>query len=167
MIKEEKLHELKEETEKRVAKLKDEMKAKKDFKLTVFENPENYDQMIIMDKIEAVAKCEHHRCEFRCVITAGYLPNPNRLMGASKFIRIVEKYLNLDIETLQERATQQIMSEFNTFGCRGAMVVIKGQHSCIAYRGVHSTSSVMITSAVSGVFQSDSLARGEFLSLIK
>ena len=164
-IKHEETKDLKMETEKRIERMDKEMKAQKDFVLTTFENTENYNQMVIMKNISAVAKCEHHKCEFQCIVHAGYLPT-KRLIGASKFNRITRKYLNLAEETLQERATQQILNDFMELDPLGAMVIIEGKHSCIMHRGVRDNST-MITSAVGGVFQTDALARQEFLTLIK
>lgn len=162
MIKEEKPEELKQETIKRKRRLNSEMKAMDDFKLTVFDNTEGYDQMIIMDNVKAVAKCEHHECEFHCIVSAGYIPK-DKLMGASKFVRIIRKSLNLGKKTLQERATQEILDSFLKLKCQGAMVVVKGKHSCIGYRGVHSDST-MITSAVAGAFRDNPATRAEFIS---
>lgn len=164
-IKHEKTEDLQIETDKRIERMDAEMKAQKDFVLTTFENTEGYNQMVIMKNISAVAKCEHHHCEFQCIVHAGYLPT-KQLMGASKFNRITRKHLNLGEKTLQERATQQILEDLMELKPLGAMVVIEGKHSCIMHRGVRDNST-MITSGVGGVFKDDALARQEFLSLIK
>lgn len=164
-IKKELSKDLEKETKKRLIRLDKEMKSGEDFKLTMFENKEGYDQMIIMKDMRAVAKCEHHHCEFTCIIHAGYISN-GWLIGASKFNRITRKYLHLKKETLQERATQQILNELMKIKPLGAIVTIQGKHSCIAYRGVREDST-MITSAVGGVFKTDPSAKAEFISLTK
>jgi GTP cyclohydrolase I len=47
------------------------------------------------------------------------------------------------------------------------MVVCEAQHLCMTARGVKKQNSVMVTSAVRGIFKDDPRARAEFLSLIK
>jgi len=165
MIAKEYQKDLEVETQKRIDKLNTEMEALEDFKLTMFENTEGYDQIIMMRKIKAVAKCEHHHCEFTMVVHAGYIPS-QWLIGASKFNRTVRKHAHLNKKTLQERVTQKILKDLMTIEPKGAMVVVEGQHSCIAYRGVRDDST-MITSAVGGVFLTDASAKAEFMSLIK
>src|SRR3990167_4479782 len=102
-IKRELAKDLEKETAARIKRFKEEMKLQNDFDLTVFENIEGYDQIILMKRIKEVALCEHHECEFSSTIHCGYIPE-KWLMGASKFVRIVRSHLNLDIKTLQERA---------------------------------------------------------------
>lgn len=165
MVKKELAKDLQKETEKRIARLDKEMKSQETFKLTMFENLEGYDQIIIMKDMKAVAKCEHHKCEFTTIVHAGYIPT-RWLMGASKFNRTVRKHLHLNKETLQERATQLILNDLMKLKPLGAMVVIEGKHSCIAYRGVRDDST-MVTSAVGGVFKTDASAKAEFMSHLK
>lgn len=153
------------ETEARIQRLDSEMEAQENFKLTMFENTEKYNQIVMMKDMKAVAKCEHHHCEFTTIVHAGYIPK-KWLIGASKFNRITRKYLHLNKKTLQERATQQILNDLMTTSPLGAIVIIEGKHSCIAYRGVRDDST-MITSAVGGVFKTDPSAKAEFISLLK
>jgi GTP cyclohydrolase I len=165
MIKKELQQDLEIETAKRIEKLDKEMEALEDFKLTMFENTEKYDQIIMMKNIKAVAKCEHHHCEFTMKVHAGYIPQ-EWLIGASKFNRTVRKHAHLNKKTLQERVTKEILNDLMSISPKGAMVVVEGRHSCIAYRGVRDD-SVMITSAVGGVFANDPGAKAEFMSLLK
>lgn len=165
MIKKERVQDLEKETEKRIEKLNKEMDAQENFKLTMFENTEKYNQIIMMKEISAVAKCEHHHCEFIMKVHAGYIPG-KWLIGASKFNRTVRKHAHLNKKTLQERVTQLILKDLMSIGAKGAMVIVEGKHSCIGYRGVRDNST-MITSAVGGVFERDSSAKAEFISLLK
>ena len=156
---------LKRETKKRIAKLKAEFKNEP--KLKVFENTEEYDQMVALTNIEFSAKCEHHELEFHGICHIGYLPD-KWLIGISKLARITESCLNPTICTLQERATKQILNKLKkSLDPLGIMVIVKGKHGCVGYRGVKKLSSIMITSAIDGVFKSNtSGARQEFLSLV-
>ena len=164
-IKKEKACDLEIETEARIQRLNNEMEALENFKLTMFENKEGYDQIIMMKDIKAVARCEHHHCEFTMKVHAGYIPN-TWLIGASKFNRIVRKHAHLNKKTLQERVTQEILQDLMSIKPKGAIVIVQGKHSCIAYRGVRDD-SIMITSAVGGVFKTDSSAKSEFINLLK
>ena len=165
MIKKESQENLGKETFLRIARLDKEMEEQENFTLTMFENTEKYDQIISMKRISAVAKCEHHHCEFIMKVHAGYIPN-KWLIGASKFNRIVRKHANLKKKTLQERVTQGILNDLESTKPQGAIVIIEGKHSCIGYRGVRDDST-MITSAVSGVFKKDSNLETKFINLIK
>lgn len=165
MITKELQKDLERETTKRIEKLNGEMQACENFKLTMFENTEKYDQIVMMKDIQAVAKCEHHHCEFTMKVHAGYIPQ-QWLIGASKFNRITRKHAHLNKKTLQERVTKEILDTLMTTKPKGAMVIIEGKHSCIAYRGVRDNST-MITSAVGGIFKRDPSAKAEFISLLK
>jgi GTP cyclohydrolase I len=48
----------------------------------------------------------------------------------------------------------------------GVMVVIEGQHSCSALRGVKKHGSSMVTTARRGAFRSDPALRTEFYQLV-
>ena len=50
---------------------------------------------------------------------------------------------------------------------KGAMVVAEAQHMCMVMRGVEKQNSIMITSAVRGLFKSDHRTREEFMGHIR
>jgi GTP cyclohydrolase I len=164
-VKKELQKDLKVETAKRIKKLKGEFSKLPILK--VFENTEKYDQMVILANIEFAALCEHHQIEFHGIAHVGYLPKDS-LIGISKLARVVEQCLNPTICTVQEKATKQILDVLKkALDPSGIMVVVKGKHGCVGYRGIKKPASVMITSAIDGAFKSElSGARAEFLSLI-
>jgi GTP cyclohydrolase I len=49
---------------------------------------------------------------------------------------------------------------------RGVAVVIQAKHLCMSCRGVQKHRSVMITSAMRGVFRDEGPARSEFFQLV-
>jgi len=164
-VKKELDRDLKVNTAKRIAKLKKEFS--KPPTLKVFENTEKYDQMVILANIEFAALCEHHQVEFHGIVHIGYLPK-DYLIGVSKLARVTEQCLNPTVCTIQEKATKQILNILKkALDPAGIMVVVKGKHGCVGYRGVKKLSAIMITSAIDGAFKSElSGARAEFLSLI-
>jgi GTP cyclohydrolase I len=67
----------------------------------------------------------------------------------------------------QERLTYQIadflMSNLKPLG---VAVVLEAAHSCMTIRGIKKPGSVMVTSAVRGLFRKDPRSRNEIMSLI-
>lgn len=158
----EKEKDLAQSTTRRVIKLRQEFKEPV---LKVFENTHHYDQIIAQTEIPFTALCEHHRIAFEGEVSIAYIPG-KYLIGLSKLGRIVEYYLNPTVETIQEKATNQILEALKLIKPKGLMVIIKAKHGCICYRGVKKPSWT-ITSAVYGIFRDNINARQEFLSLIK
>ena len=133
-------------------------------KITVFPNTKQYDQMIISGPIDVKSMCSHHWLPFIGSAWVGYLPG-DHVCGLSKLSRIVDWYARRP--QIQEELTQQILEHvIETLHPKGAMVVIESKHFCMCSRGVNQNDSVMITSAIHGVFD-DVATRAEFMNLIK
>lgn len=108
--------------------------------------------------------CEHHVLPFTGTVAVVYLPT-NRIVGLSKIPRLVRAVTRR--LQVQERIGQTIADALmEHVGAAGAMVVIKGRHTCMALRGVESPGE-MVTSCVRGVFRNDAGARAEAMNLIK
>ena len=122
------------------------------------------DEMVILRDITGYSTCEHHMLPFSYVAHVGYVPE-GKVVGISKLARLCELFgQGLQI---QEKMTTQIDDTLvKKLEPKGVMVVIEGQHLCMKARGVKQASSVMVTSAVRGIFKDDARARREFLSLI-
>lgn len=149
-------------TPKRIKRFMEEWERNKEFNFTTFDNP-NYDQMVILKDIDFYSLCEHHLLPFYGKAHIGYIPD-KKICGISKLARVVDKFASKP--QLQERLTQEIADFIEEkLQPQGVMVVIEGIHLCMRMRGVKKPNSVMVTSAIKGVFKKQD-AREEFLRLI-
>jgi len=130
---------------------------------TVFEDGA-CDEMVVLRDIIGYSTCEHHVLPFSYVAHIGYVPN-GKVVGISKLARLVEMFgRRLQI---QEKMTTQIADTLvEKLEPKGCMVVIEGQHLCMLARGIKQHRSVMVTSAVRGIFKDDEKSRREFLALV-
>ncbi len=125
---------------------------------------EQYDEIVVLRDIHFASLCEHHLLPFMGRAHIAYLPN-DRLVGLSKLARTVDAFARRP--QVQERLTSQVADALmEHLNARGAMVVIESEHLCMKVRGVNKPESVMVTSAVRGLFRSDAAARAEAMTLI-
>jgi len=122
------------------------------------------DEMVVLKDIRGHSTCEHHVLPFSYVAHVGYIPD-GKVVGVSKIARLVEVFARR--LQIQEKMTTQVADTMvKHLAPVGCMVVVEGQHLCMQARGVKQRDTVMITSAVRGLFRTDEKARREFLSLI-
>lgn len=122
----------------------------------------SYDEIIIVKDIPFTSLCEHHMLVFSGTVDVGYLPG--KVVGLSKIARLVDCFSKR--LQIQERLTKQIETSLSEcLEAKGVAVVVKANHSCMSCRGVQKPGSVMVTSAMSGVFRDKPEARAEFLDL--
>ncbi|HHY40928.1 MAG TPA: GTP cyclohydrolase I FolE [Syntrophaceticus sp.] len=127
---------------------------------------EQHDEMVLVKNIPLYSMCEHHLVPFLGQAHVAYIPHQGRLLGLSKLARIVDEYAKRP--QLQERLTTQIAdSIMNRAKPRGVLVVIEAEHMCMTMRGVRKPGSKTITSAVRGIFKSNSTTRAEAFALIR
>ena len=126
---------------------------------------EEHDELVLVKDIPFYSMCEHHFVPFVGKAHVGYIPQDGSVVGLSKLARVVEEIAKRP--QLQERITTQvaniIMEEINP---RGVLVVIEAEHLCMSMRGVKKPGSKTVTSAVRGIFKSNSKSRAEAMSLI-
>ncbi len=129
---------------------------------TVFS--EQYDEVVLLRDIEFHSLCEHHLLPFTGRAHLAYLP-AGKVVGLSKLARLVEGFARRP--QVQERLTTQIadalMEELNPIG---AACVLEASHSCMTIRGAAKPGSMMITSALRGIFKENPSSRAEVLALI-
>lgn len=134
--------------------------------VTVFDNNDDgisYDQMVI-DTGKFFSHCEHHAATIRGTYYFGYIPD-KKIVGLSKIARIIKWYASKF--QVQERLGTEVVEEFNKLlNPKGIILVLDASHDCKEIRGVKEL-GIMTTSHLKGVFETDGMARAEFLQLIK
>lgn len=145
---------------------------------TVFERV-RVDEMVVVRNIKGYSLCEHHILPFSFIAHIGYLPvkkrrvfnflfhrrfePTNKVIGASKIVRVVEKHAHK--LQIQERMTFDIANEIEKLtDALGVGVIVEGRHLCMNMRGVRSSESELVTSAILGEFHRAEV-RSEFLKL--
>ena len=125
---------------------------------------ENYDEIVLLRDIPFYSICEHHLMPFIGKAHVAYLPSGS-VLGVSKLARIVDCYARR-LQT-QERLTYQI-ADFIMASLKplGVTVVLEASHSCMTIRGIKKPGSMMVTSALRGIFKKDPRSRNEVLSLM-
>jgi GTP cyclohydrolase IA len=125
---------------------------------------EDYQEMIVLKDLDFFSMCEHHILPFFGKAHVAYLPK-RRIVGISKLARLVEVYARR--LQVQERMTTQIanilMDELDP---HGVGVVLQAEHLCMRMRGVEKQNSIVVTSAMLGVFRSHQETRQEFMTLV-
>ncbi len=125
---------------------------------------EKYDEIVLLRDIPFYSICEHHLMPFIGSAHVAYLPSGS-VLGVSKLARIVETFARR--LQLQERLTAQIADFIMTnLKPQGVAVVLEAAHSCVTIRGIRKPGSVMVTSALRGIFKKDPRSRSEVLGLM-
>jgi GTP cyclohydrolase I len=116
---------------------------------TVFH--ERYDEVVLLRDIEFHSLCEHHLLPFTGRAHVAYLPD-GKVVGLSKLARLVEGYARRP--QVQERLTTQIAD------------ALMEEHTCMTIRGIKKPGSIMVTSALRGIFKENPSSRAEILTLM-
>ncbi len=125
---------------------------------------EQYDEMVVLRDIPFYSMCEHHLLPFMGKAHVAYLPR-GKVVGVSKMARVVEACARRP--QVQERLTSQIADlMMEKLDARGAGVIIEAEHTCMTIRGVRKPGSVMVTSAMRGLFKSNLATRTEAINLL-
>jgi GTP cyclohydrolase I len=139
------------------------------------ENPEDHlkvvfdadhDEMVLVRDIPIYSLCEHHLVPFFGHAHIAYIPNAGGyITGLSKLARLADGFAKRP--QVQERLTTQIANAVEqALKPRAVLVVVEAEHLCMGMRGVRKPGSSTVTSAVRGLFLSDSSARSEAMRFV-
>jgi GTP cyclohydrolase I len=127
---------------------------------------ENHDEIVLIKDIPFYSICEHHLLPFIGKAHLAYIPDGGRITGLSKLTRVIE--ILSKRPQVQERLTTQIAEIImNKLKPKGVIVVIEAEHLCMSMRGVKKPGALTVTSAVRGIFRTNSKTRAEALELIR
>lgn len=156
------------ETPKRVANMYEEMFA------GLYEDPKQHlklfnetsnDEIVVVRDIPFSSMCEHHLLPFVGKAHIAYIPNDNKIIGLSKFARIVDNFAKKP--QVQERLTSDVADFLNdNLSPRGVAVIIEAEHMCMSIRGAKASGSITQTSALRGLMRNDARTRAEVLALL-
>ncbi len=125
---------------------------------------EDYNELVLVKDIKIYSLCEHHLLPFVGKAHIGYIPD-GKIIGLSKIARVADMFAKR--LQVQERLTTQIVDALSDkLKPKGVAAVIEAEHYCMMMRGVQKQDSVMITSAMRGIFLKDIRSREEFLKLV-
>jgi GTP cyclohydrolase I len=125
---------------------------------------EKCDEIVLLRDIPFYSICEHHLLPFIGTANVAYLPG-EYVIGVSKLARIVDCFAKR--LQVQERLTAQIADFLNeSLKPKGVAIVLEASHSCMTIRGIKKPGSIMVTSALRGIFKKDPRSRAEVLSLM-
>lgn len=123
-----------------------------------------YSEMVMVKDIDFYSLCEHHLLPFFGKCHVAYIPD-GRVIGLSKIPRVVDAFCRR--LQVQERLTSQIADVIlRKIKPLGVAVVMEARHLCMEMRGAQSRNSPTVTSAMVGVFRTDSRTREEFLGFV-
>lgn len=125
---------------------------------------EKCDEIVLLRDIPFYSICEHHLMPFIGKAHVAYLP-ADYVLGVSKLARVVDCFARR--LQVQERLTAQIADFLNEhLKPQGVAIVLEAAHSCMTIRGIKKPGSIMVTSALRGIFKRDPRSRAEVLSLM-
>jgi GTP cyclohydrolase I len=123
-----------------------------------------YDEMVVLRDVPFFSICEHHLLPFVGKAHIAYLPR-DKVVGVSKLARVVELFARRP--QIQEQLTTQVADLLNQkLDPKGVAVVLEATHTCMTIRGVRKPGSVMVTSALRGLFKTDPATRAEIMNLL-
>jgi GTP cyclohydrolase IA len=127
----------------------------------------DHDEMVMVRDIPFASLCEHHLVPFIGKAHVAYIPGEDgRITGLSKLARLVDGFARR--LQVQERMTSEIADAIEkALAPRGVLVVVDAEHLCMSMRGVKKSGTSTVTSAVRGLFRSDSATRAEAMQFVR
>lgn len=134
--------------------------------------PSKNDSMIVAHNIEVWATCQHHMCPYKTHVAIGVIPTGGKVMGLSKYTRLVHeiarRFDSGIVEDFVENISRALVSALGTDNVAVIAYSLPGDvHTCAASRGANDSNMRIVASSLRGDFKSLSDTRAEFLSYIK
>ena len=157
------------ETPARVARMYEEifsgLEADPEEHLKIFDEGGRHDELVLVKDIPLYSVCEHHLLPFIGRAHIAYIPKNGRIIGLSKFARIVDCFARRP--QVQERLTGQIADFlYEKLEPLGVAVFIQAEHLCMTMRGARAAGALTQTSALRGCMRSDAKTRAEVMALL-
>lgn len=157
------------ETPARVAKMYAEifsgLEADPKEHLKIFHEEGRHDELVLVKGIPLYSVCEHHLLPFIGRAHIAYIPKNGRIIGLSKFSRIVDCFARRP--QVQERLTGQVADFlYENLQPLGVAVLIEAEHLCMTMRGARAAGAKTRTSALRGCMRTDAKTRSEVMSLL-
>jgi len=127
----------------------------------------DHDEMVMVRDIPFASLCEHHMIPFMGRAHVAYIPGSDgRITGLSKLARLVDGFAKR--LQVQERMTSQIADAIEVaLDPKGVLVVVEAEHLCMSMRGVKKSGTSTVTSAVRGLFRTDTSTRFEAMQFVQ
>jgi GTP cyclohydrolase I len=127
----------------------------------------DHDEMVMVRDIPFASLCEHHMVPFMGRAHVAYIPGSDgRITGLSKLARLVDGFAKR--LQVQERMTSEIADAIEVaLDPKGVLVVVEAEHLCMSMRGVKKSGTSTVTSAVRGLFRSDTATRFEAMQFVQ
>ena len=133
--------------------------------LKIFNEGGRHDELVLVKDIPLYSVCEHHLLPFIGRAHIAYIPKNGRIIGLSKFARIVDCFARRP--QVQERLTGQIADFlYEKLEPLGVAVFIQAEHLCMTMRGARAAGALTQTSALRGCMRSDAKTRAEVMALL-
>lgn len=106
-------------------------------------------EIIEINNIPVYSICEHHLLPFIGTANIKYIPKNGRIMGLSKFARVVDYFSKKP--QVQERLTEEIAKFlYDNLNPFGVQVTLECQHLCMIMRGIKAHGSTTKTTFTYG-----------------
>ena len=133
--------------------------------LKIFHEPQEHNELVLVRDIPLYSVCEHHLLPFVGKAHIAYIPDKGKIIGLSKFARIVDCFARRP--QVQERLPAQIADFlYKNMEPLGVAVVIEAEHLCMTMRGARAAGATTMTSALRGSMRSDAKTRSEVMALL-
>ena len=157
------------ETPARVARMYEEifsgLESNPEQHLKIFHDPQEHNELVLVRDIPLYSVCGHHLLPFVGKAHIAYIPDKGKIIGLSKFARIVDCFARRP--QVQERLTAQIADFlYKNMEPLGVAVVIEAEHLCMTMRGARAAGATTMTSALRGSMRSDAKTRSEVMALL-